>query len=625
MTDTGKARRSSGGGPAPPKAMGIGKTPSGAIFRVPAEFVTLTMGVVGIRGSGKTTAAKVFVEEMLARGFQVVIIDPVNVWWGLRSSADGKGDGFPVVILGDPAEQQQADLPLEPNAGKVLADFVVDRGASVVLSLGHMSKTNQKQFVAEFGERLYRQKGKARHRTPLHLVIDEADSFAPQRVMANVARCFGAVDDLVRRGRAKGIGVTLISQRPATLNKDVLTQVETLLMLRMLSPQDRKAVEAWIEVHDVAGVGDRVMESLPKLKCGQAWVWSPAWLELLERVNIRAPKTFDSSATPKVGQTARAPRKMAKVDLDALSKEIQATVERAKASDPAALKRRNAQLERDLRKVQQARPAAAEPETVVKIKEVPMLTAADRKLLESALKEMGPACVKAVDAAETLKAMFGRMDRVISASLKGLDEKLRAITVPAPAASRPAGPRRIESQAPPARAATRPPIGDSPGTVGDEKLSKCERAILTVLAADSPSMATRIAICAGYSYKSSSFRNALSGLRSKNYIRGGNKESIAICEEGIHAVGPVEPLPTGRALFDYWCGRVKKAPREILIVLDEIWPEGMTPEAVGASTASGYSPTSSSFRNALSKLRTLKLIEGSGEVRLRDDFAEAAR
>ena len=34
---------------------------------------------------------------------------------------------------------------------------------------------------------------------------------------------------LVRRGRSSGIGVTLISQRPQVLNKDVLTQAETLI------------------------------------------------------------------------------------------------------------------------------------------------------------------------------------------------------------------------------------------------------------------------------------------------------------------------------------------------------------------------------------------------------------
>ena len=38
----------------------------------------------------------------------------------------------------------------------------------------------------------------------------------------------------------------LISQRPAKLHKDSLTQVETLVAMRLIAPQDRDAVSDWI-------------------------------------------------------------------------------------------------------------------------------------------------------------------------------------------------------------------------------------------------------------------------------------------------------------------------------------------------------------------------------------------
>ena len=66
--------------------------------------------------------------------------------------------------------------------------------------------------------------------------IDEADLLAPQRVMAGGERLLGAMSDLVRRGRVRGLGVTLVTQRPATLNKDILTQAEVLIALRMTAP-----------------------------------------------------------------------------------------------------------------------------------------------------------------------------------------------------------------------------------------------------------------------------------------------------------------------------------------------------------------------------------------------------
>jgi polynucleotide 5'-kinase involved in rRNA processing len=42
--------------------------------------MTLAVAVLGIRSSGKTNTAGVFVEELLDQGQQTVIIDPLDVW-----------------------------------------------------------------------------------------------------------------------------------------------------------------------------------------------------------------------------------------------------------------------------------------------------------------------------------------------------------------------------------------------------------------------------------------------------------------------------------------------------------------------------------------------------------------
>ena len=139
------------------------------------------------------------------------------MWWGLRAAADGRGPGLgTVIILGGP----HGDVPLEPAAGELVADLVVDEGLSVVLDLKELSKAQTRGFMTAFAERLYRRKRPDGE--PVHLLLDEADTFVPQRYGAGDARMFGAFDDLVRKGRASGIGVTLISQRSAKINKDVL-------------------------------------------------------------------------------------------------------------------------------------------------------------------------------------------------------------------------------------------------------------------------------------------------------------------------------------------------------------------------------------------------------------------
>ncbi|MDZ7735872.1 MAG: hypothetical protein U5P41_07080 [Gammaproteobacteria bacterium] len=54
------------------------------------------------------------------------------------------------------------------------------------------------------------------------MVLDEAEEFAPQKPQRDEARMLGAMETLVKRGRSRGVGVTLITQRTASLNKNVI-------------------------------------------------------------------------------------------------------------------------------------------------------------------------------------------------------------------------------------------------------------------------------------------------------------------------------------------------------------------------------------------------------------------
>ncbi len=54
-------------------------------LRLPPEAVTETFAIVAKRGVGKTYTAAVMVEEMVKAALPVVVVDPIGVWWGLRS------------------------------------------------------------------------------------------------------------------------------------------------------------------------------------------------------------------------------------------------------------------------------------------------------------------------------------------------------------------------------------------------------------------------------------------------------------------------------------------------------------------------------------------------------------
>lgn len=548
---------------------------------LPVETLTQTLAILAIKGAGKTNTAVVLAEEFIKTGLPVVAVDPVGVWWGLRASADGKTAGLPIIIFGG----EKGDVPLEVAGGALVADLVVDERLSVVLDLSLFRKGEQTRFMTDFAERLYYRKGKLSDRSPLHLILDEADAFAPQRPMHGQERMLGAVDEIVRRGRARGLGVTLITQRSAAINKDVLTQIEVLIAMRTISPQDRKAIEAWIEVHGTPEQQKELMESLPSLPRGTAWVWSPGWLDIFKKVKIRKRDTFDSSATPTVSnKVVAAPKKFAEVDLEGIRSKMVSTLEKAKAEDPKELKRRIAELEAEVKKAQAAAPK-------VEFKDVPVFTEEEKNTLETlqGVYEGLSATLKSVE--RTVLKTEGDIQGIL----------LRVQSIPKPSVTATLLP-------------SRPRIASRMTTGPGEKLPTGERKILTALAQYPEGRnKTQVAILTGYSSKGGGFANYLYTLRKKGWIEGGG-DLLTVTDAGIEALGTYEPLPTGQELLNHWLGQLGRAEREALRVLVEAYPKGLTKEAVAAQA--GYEAKGGGFANALYRLKTLELIQGKGKGEL---------
>ena len=91
----------------------------------------------------------------------------------------------------------------------------------------------RRAFMGAFTGALY-----AANTEPLHLVLDEADLWAPQRTQPDGLDLLGRVEEIVRRGRVRGFVPWLITQRPAVLHKDVLSQADVLVSMKLTSSQE---------------------------------------------------------------------------------------------------------------------------------------------------------------------------------------------------------------------------------------------------------------------------------------------------------------------------------------------------------------------------------------------------
>ena len=543
---------------------------------LPLDFVTSTQAILAKKGKGKSYTASVQAEELLDAHQQVVVVDPTGAWWGLRSSADGKSSGYPIAVLGG----EHADVPLEATAGEVIGDAIAAEHFSCVLDLSLFRKAEANRFMGVLLETLYR-----KNRDALHLFIDEADTVAPQKPFGDEARTLGACEDIVRRGRIRGIGCTLITQRAAVLNKNVLSQVDMLTTLSMNHPKDIAAIKEWVAVHGDEDQAKKMIAELPALPIGQAWIWAPA-SDIFERVTIRRRRTFDSGKTPKAGERAIAPKVLAPVDIARLGQTIAATVEKAKANDPRALKSRVVELEKQL-----AAKAPKAPKVETRTVEKPVIKNEQITRIENLHIKV-----------DKLAERFAAITTAIATSQTELAAALRSLKAGNDAAAAKLVRRALPAPAPSVKPLREPTEGIS----GPQQRILDALAMLEQIGIGDADK-TQLALFAKASPSSSSYSNNLSALRTAGHIDYPTQGKVTLTDAG-RAVSVCDAAPsTIEELHAFVRSLVKEAKWKLLAALIEAYPMGL--DKVTLADLAGASATSSSFSNNLSALRTLGLID----------------
>jgi hypothetical protein len=570
---------------------------------LPLDAATDTFAIVGMRGAGKSATGRRMAEQMYANGLPFVAVDPVGKWFGLRSSADGKAPGIPIPILGG----RHGDIPLERDAGALVADLIVDSRLSCILDLWLFpTEADKVHFLTEFCKRLYR-----RNEEPLHLFLEEADDYIPQNIYAEKARLFRAFEDVIRRGRANGLGCTMITNRTQGLNKAVLEMTGTMIAMRTTGPRARHVIEDWFEFHDLK---KEALASLPSLADGEAWVWSPESFKIMKRVQIDMPRTFDSGATPKVG--ARSQRKastLADVDLAAFQVKMSQTIERAKAEDPKELKRRVADLERlvaDL-KAQKPKPSAVQVRVPVPILDDNVAAKLDEgqeraQDIAAKLQEHGT-LLRSV--AEDLATSAESYARAASDVQQSMDRALKGIQS---AQVDPSG-------RPPSEGGKSVPRVTGPKPSNDMRgLRYGERRMLQALVRYHPRSLSRAetGMLAGIARKGGTFSTYLGVLKAKGLV-GEADGYLYATHDALNMEDRGVSIPqSAEQLTELWSrevggrNRLRQGERAMLASLIAVYPKGMARGELGERA--GISRSGGTFSTYLGRLKSFYLVVEEG-------------
>lgn len=551
---------------------------------LPREVLDMHVGILGKTGSGKSNLAKATVERLDDEGARYCVIDPTGTWYGLRLTPARKPSKYQPVIFGG----QHADIPIGRTHGAAVAETIGTTSTSAIIDTRTMTVGERTDFFIGFGETLLQ-----KNQGPLHLVIDEAHLFAPQGRVADPksGAMVHAANNLVSLGRGIGLRIILISQRPAKLHKDSLTQIETLIAMRLIAPQDRHAIDDWIGEWAEPAQGKELVQSLPSLKTGEYWIWAPE-LGLLERRTAPLASTLDT------GKPSAAPIELGSINVDDVKARLSQVAKDVLDNDPRALRQRIRELEAE------ARGGTPVEKIVEKLVYVDRLAVQTQQEIDAHLDALRKLYVGGEQIVQQVRAILEREQH--GRSVRGPSKtktEVRALP-PAPTTAPATG-----------RPAARPPVE------GEAPLKQAERSILAALAPYPQGRSkVQVALLSGYSSTSGGFFGALAALRRYGFIDGDAK-SIRITSTGHEVLGPYDPLPAGQQLLEYWYGRLNPAESNVLRQLVDSWPETMSKTDVAA--AAGYSATSGGFFGALAKLRKLDLIEGTGSaLRATDEIAE---
>jgi cell division septum initiation protein DivIVA len=241
------------------------------------EVLTGRGFITGKSGSGKSNTASVVVEELLEAAYPVLIVDTDGEYYGLKEE-------YELLHAG---ADEECDIRIGPEHAEKVATLALEQNVPTILDVsGYLDEDAADELLRETARHLFAKEKKLKK--PFLLVIEEVHEYIPEG---------GGMDETGRmlikvgkRGRKHGLGIVGISQRPADVKKDFITQANWLVWHRLTWDNDTKVVGRI--------VGGEYGERVSELDAGEAFLQTDWTDDDVRRVRFKRKRTFDAGATP---------------------------------------------------------------------------------------------------------------------------------------------------------------------------------------------------------------------------------------------------------------------------------------------------------------------------------------
>lgn len=580
-------------------------------------------------GGGKSYLLRKFLEESFDK-VQHIIIDPEGEFATLREEHN-------YLLVG----KDNADIQIDIRHAELLAKKLMETGTNAILDLYEMSTFERMRFVKIFCEALVNLPKKLWH--PCIVIIDEIHVFAPESSKGR-SESLEAVAGLASRGRKRGYALVGATQKLSKFHKDVAAELNTKFTGRCTLDIDQKraAQELGIKNHTSLrnldneffvfgpGIEGTIKVKAYKVKTTHEDIGTSASIKLANPSKIKSmlkdfeelPQEAEIDVKTKQGlqlklqelqtklREAQKNQTVIKQDVGELNKTWKKGYDECLANIKpiiADYKARILKLENTLRwKAKRLSTTSTilntlhenTEELLEQIKDV----LDDKKEIKMPLSDKG-------------KTEYHTPDHQES---KPIEPLLTHATVSSH--SKKAGPTLVLPGPGVSSTKSTPIEIEAAGFDEGFKLGRCEEACLKAIAQRGKETSkVQVAVIAGYSPTSGSFSNAISKLRTCLLIEGNG--AFTITQAGTLYLGEYERLSEDPVeVLSFWIQKAGKCPGAILKFVCESHPSWVTKSQTAEIT--GYSVTSGSFSNGISKLHSLGLIERGhdGMIRATDEM-----
>ncbi len=139
-----------------------------------------------------------------------------------------------------------------------------------MVKLAGLPLLKQQELVADYCEALL----EAHMGKGIHTVFEECQDFIPQM---GRPLSFDPIVRLCKLGRALGYGVTLVSQRPAGVNKEALSQAAVYLVHNVINNRDLKALDEQLSFGTDKRVVKRLLNGIAAARKGECVAFAPEY------------------------------------------------------------------------------------------------------------------------------------------------------------------------------------------------------------------------------------------------------------------------------------------------------------------------------------------------------------